>query len=151
MSATSIRFHSRFSYQGRPEDAPALEVTLASGSDEIGLKVFVDTGAERSLFKGEELEALGWSALPSGDPSRMSFQTATGATLSASPLATTVTLADGTAFDATVYVADCNQLRRNLLGRDILRRLILGLDDERQEIYITSLRDNARDAIISSE
>jgi predicted aspartyl protease len=124
-------------------------VRVRLGGKEVSLLASVDTGCPEVLFKGEELEPLGWQPMREGDPSRKTFSgAAEGAKVTTSPVTLVLTLPDEVEFELTAYVADHGTLRRNLLGCDLLRRAIVGVDDETRSIYLSSLQSANRDELI---
>ena len=144
-----IRFQSRYRYAASEPPSPALMVRVRLDGKEVRLLANVDTGCSEVLFKGEELEPLGWQPLPEGDPRRKTFSgAAKDVDVSSSPVTLSLALPDGEEFELEAFVADQNTLRRNLLGRGLLRRAIIAIDDERTDIYLSSLRSISRDELI---
>lgn len=99
----------------------------------VSLNAKLDTGSEYCLFKREYGEALG---IEVGTGYQQNLSTLAGGLTAYGHFVELETL--GLKFDSLVYFAADYSLNRNLLGRQGWLQLIkLGLDDYKNEIYIS--------------
>ena len=108
----------------------------ASSTPPIEIRAALDSGAEYSLFDGALAPLIGLD-LFAGE--RFVFSFANGLSLEARIFPVEVSHADLGSFNLPARFST-GPLRRNILGRDFFDLLLVGFDEHRSEVYLTTPR-----------
>lgn len=132
---TNLEFSSAHSYRYDSGDtlAPLLPIRLKIGEYSADFLVLVDTGAERTLLEGVHARAAGLDIF---DGTPLTFQGFLGARTVAYLHRVRVVIED---IEVAAEVAFSTQpLARQVLGRDLLAFVKLGVRERASEFYLAS-------------
>lgn len=133
-----VNYSFRFDYRFDPLDGmryPILTLELVNPDDltrRVEVDAYIDCGCSKSLFDGRLANLIGI------DPTRgplVSYTSASGVSVAGILCSVQLQHPDLGRFDVEVGFAQV-RLKRNLLGRDFLAHIQLGIREYRQEFFV---------------
>lgn len=131
----TVDYQHQFNYRefstGRVPVLP-LSVSLPGGQNSIDVDAHLDSGAERSLFNGFIISALG---VVLQNDNRKPYTSTGGDTITGYMHHVRLLLPEVGSFDLEVGFSD-RQIRRNLLGRDFFNLVQIGFREHRLQYFL---------------
>ncbi len=121
-----------YGYLERASREPVLPIRLILRGEAIDLQVLVDTGAERTLLEGVHLRPVGIDIFRGNE---VTFKGFLGSGMVAYEHPARLQVA-GIELDMSIAFST-QPMSRQVLGRDVLEYLILGIREKALELYVS--------------